>query len=119
MKEEKSNKKMANKLLLGIIIGIVIGLIVGGVASYFIFNNRSSRGNFGNFRNFQLNETQINEVSSFFSSNPSSADINSYCEQNRMNCLYYCRSINANDAACKNITMMGQGNQFYQGGQAQ
>jgi len=103
---------MANKIL----IGLLIGLVVGGVASYLIFNNH--RGFSG--RNFQsnLSEAQINDLTSFFNSNYTSGEIKSYCEQNRMNCMYYCRNINQDNEICKNMTMgPPSGNQFPQGGQ--
>jgi len=97
---------MANKILTGLTIGLVIGLIVGGAASYFIFNNRGFPGR--NAR-FNLNESQINETTSFFNSNHTSGEIDSYCQQNRMNCVYYCKNINQNEEICKNMTMPGYG----------
>jgi len=100
---------MTNKLL----IGLIIGLIAGGVASYLIFNNH--RGFPGRNFQFNLNESQINEINSFFSGNHTSREINSYCEQNRLNCMYYCRNINQNNEICKNMTVPT--NQFSQGSQ--
>jgi hypothetical protein len=100
---------MVNKLLIGLIIGLLIGLIVGGITSYFIFNNQ--RGIRGNLQ-VNLNETQINELTSFFNSNHTSGEINSYCEQNRMNCMYYCKNINQNNEICKNMTMPSGGQQW-------
>jgi hypothetical protein len=101
---------MANKILIGLIVGLIIGLIIGGAISYLIFNGQ--RGPRGNFNNFQLNETQINELTSFFNSNHTSGEINSYCEQNRMNCMYYCKNINQNNEICKNMTMPPGGQQW-------
>ncbi len=116
MKEEKPNKKMEkniSKLVVGLVIGILLGLIIGGVASYFIFNGHRSfpRGN-----NFQLNlsESQISDVTSFFNSSHSSTEITSYCEQNSIDCIYYCRNINQNEEVCQNMNL--QYTQFPPGG---
>jgi hypothetical protein len=54
-------------------------------------------------RNFQLNESQVNDINSFFSSNPSISDMQDYCTNNRGYCFYYCRNINPNSEICSEI----------------
>jgi hypothetical protein len=98
---------MTNKVLISLIIGLIIGLVVGGIASYFIFNNQPRRGN---FNNFQLTESQVNEIITFFNSNPNSTEIQSYCQQNKNYCFYYCRDMNQSNEICKNMALGG--NQF-------
>jgi len=103
---------MANKLLISVLIGLVAGLVAGGAASYFLFNNHRgfSRGNFQ--PSFNLNESQINEINSFFSSNPSVTDAQTYCSEHRMNCVYYCRIMNSSNEICPNLNMRpSSGNQ--------
>jgi len=90
-----------NKIVIWFIVGIVIGLVIGGAGGYF-YANKSPR-NFGNFNNFQINEQSKAEVISLFEGNSNNANLTSYCQQNRMNCDYYCRSINPNNEACKEI----------------
>jgi len=101
-------KAIAQKsnLTKGLIIGLIIGLILGGLAGYLISNNFhknnfSGRGNFQG--NFQIDEQTKNDIVSFFDSTNDTNEINSYCEQNRMYCAYYCRSINPDNGACKNL----------------
>lgn len=92
-----------NKQTKEIIIGLIIGLILGIIIGYFIHN--SIARNFLNIKNFQLSESQINEIKSFFDSNPSQEEINNYCNTNRMNCMYYCRTINPDDEFCNSLNL--------------
>jgi hypothetical protein len=100
---------MTNKILTGLIIGLLIGLVVGGSASYFIFNNH--RSNFPRDGNFQpnLSESQIKELTSFFNENHTPEEVSSYCEQNMMNCFYYCKNMNQSKEICGNMTNMPAG----------
>lgn len=91
-----------NKLTKGMIIGLVIGLILGGIAGYILHNNINR--NFIQGRgSFQINEAQINEVTSFFESTSDINELRTYCENNRANCFYYCRNINPSHEICKEI----------------
>lgn len=95
------------KLTKGIIIGLVIGLALGAIAGYFLHSNLNS--NFIQGRgNFQIDENTKNEITSFFDSNPDSNEINSYCEQNRMYCAYYCRNINPDHEICSQFQNMNR-----------
>jgi hypothetical protein len=86
----------------GIIIGLIIGLIIGGISGYFVHNS-INRGFIQGRGNSQIDENTKNEITSFFDSTSNTSEINSYCEQNIMNCMYYCRSINPNNEICKEI----------------
>jgi hypothetical protein len=96
-------RKMETK---SIIIGIVIGLVIGILAGYFLNNIINPIRGPGNF---QINENTKNEITAFFESTTDTNEINSYCEQNRMNCMYYCRSINPNNEICSQITNQTRG----------
>jgi len=92
-------KKNVNK----IIISASITLVILGVAGWFFFHEMNSHNRFGNknFPNkFQLNKTQINEINSFFNSNPTQNEINNYCNQSMPSCFYYCRNENSSNEFC-------------------
>ena len=90
------------KLTKGIITGLILGLIPGTFVGYIIHN--SINRNFMQVRgDFQIDKNTQNEIISFFESTSDINEINSYCEQNRMYCSYYCRTINPNHEICKNI----------------
>lgn len=111
---------MKNKNI-GIIIVVAVIVLIGGLFYFFYHSSNpvnSQSGRFGNgrgMRNFTLSQEQINNVTTFFGSNPSIIDINSYCSNNRMNCFYYCRIIDSNNDYCKTMmTMNRSGNFSYQ-----
>ena len=99
-------KKIKDKTKVGsLIIGIIIGLVLGGIAGFFL-HNPITRGeiNHGAGENFQhLTDAQISEINSFFESNPSVGDVQSYCSSNRGYCFYYCRNINSSAEICGQI----------------
>jgi hypothetical protein len=97
--ERAKNRQLAK----GIIIGLTAGLILGGVAGYLLHNN-INRSFMQRGGNFQINEETKNSIISFFESTSDMNEINSYCEQNRINCLYYCMNINPNHEICKMLT---------------
>jgi hypothetical protein len=86
------------------IIIISVLIVVGGAVfgTLYFTGFFSHRGNFPR-GNFQLNQTQINDINSFFSSNPSLSDVQTYCSTNRGSCFYYCRTINPDDEICSQI----------------
>ena len=94
------------KLKKGIMVGLISGLILGALAGYLLHNtiNRGANNNFPQGRgNFQIDEKTKNEITSFFQSTSDINQINTYCEQNRMYCFYYCKSINPSDEICSQI----------------
>lgn len=104
--EYLSNQKGDN--MKNLIIGLVIGLILGGIIGCLIGVNLT-RNSFSRRDNFQLDEKTKNEISSFFESTTDISIIESYCNQNRFNCMYYCRSVNPNHEICSQMPMMRQG----------
>lgn len=83
-------------------IGIAIGLIVGGLIGYFLSGLIiKSESEFVRNQNFQIDENTKNEIINFFDSNPSDEEIENYCQENRMYCMYYCMEINQNHSMCK------------------
>ncbi|VVB77651.1 Uncharacterised protein [uncultured archaeon] len=101
------------KLKGAFIIVIVLIIVAMGIIGYFYYKgNFNKRNNMQRFqgRNLQLNESQINEVTSFFESTTDINQIESYCQQNRMNCFYYCRNINPNGEYCKQLNQTRPGN---------
>ncbi len=95
---------MVSKTAKGFIIGLVIGLVFGSIISYIIVNN-FHRSNSPFLGNFQIDEQAKSGIISFFNSTTDMDKISSYCQENRMNCLYYCRNINPDHEICKNIQM--------------
>jgi len=94
-------KKLTN-LFLGLFVGIVVGVILG----FFIFGSGSKhqefrQENFGN-NNFNIDE---NEIINFFDSSPSDTEIESYCQENPVSCMYYCREIKPELEICGSIEM--------------
>ncbi len=85
-----------------LIVGLIIGLVFGGLAGYFISVHFHKAG-LPQRGNFQIDDATKAQITSFFDGNPTSDQINSYCQQNRMNCAYYCRTINPGNEACKTL----------------
>lgn len=110
MKEKKGRKKGKWFIIIGAIFLLAI-IILGTLYFSGVFNKHGRYpGNFqGRFmngsqmRNFQLNESQISDINSFFSGNPSASDVQSYCSTNRSYCFYYCRNLNPTSAICSSI----------------
>jgi len=91
-----------NKQIGGLIIGLLAGLVLGGAAGYFIANN-FHRNNFQGRPNLQIDDNTKNQIASFFGSMPSTDEIQSYCQQNRTYCVYYCSTVSPSDEICKSI----------------
>jgi hypothetical protein len=99
MKEKREGKKKKWFIAVGAIIILAI-IILGTLYFSGFFNHKR----FGFPRqDFQLNESQINNINSFFSSNPSASDIQNYCSTNRDYCFYYCRNLNPTSDICSSI----------------
>jgi hypothetical protein len=100
----RGKKEASSGNVKGIVAGLILGLIVGFLAGYFSHNiisgNRLGRGNFASF---ELDDNTKQQITQFFESNPSQEQVNSYCQDNRMYCAYYCRSINPDYQACSSI----------------
>ena len=97
-----------NTLLVGIVILLLISNLFFGYMYFFGNNNRSGSGmtgNFvrGNFPQMQLTTNQIQNVTSFFESTTDINKITDYCENNRMECFYYCREINSAHEYCSQL----------------
>ena len=85
-----------------LIVGIIIGLVIGGSATYLILNNFRNHS-FAKGGNFNLDENTKNQITSFFESSPSQTQLDDYCNQNRMYCIYYCRQVNPSSELCAGI----------------
>jgi len=85
-----------------LIIGILIGLILGGIVGYFICNNSRRVTPFRN-QNFQIDEDTKKQIYFFFENTTDIDEIRSYCENNRINCFYYCKNINQNHVICSEL----------------
>jgi len=94
-----------NKLITGLIMGLVIGLIIGLSIGYFTStlinrpNFMRDNQNFMRNNTFQISDDEKSSIISFFN-NSNLEEINSYCQENRMYCAYYCREINPEHEAC-------------------
>jgi uncharacterized membrane protein YvbJ len=102
----KKKKEISTKKVI-IISATSLIVVILGVSAYFIFehsNRRDFRG--GNFQ--PLNETVKNEITLFFGNSPSSSEIESYCKNNPIYCMYYCREINPSSEICSQIMSYAQ-----------
>lgn len=93
-----------DKKLSWMAIGLVIGIVLGGIGGYLVANN-IHRIAFPGRGNFQIDENTKNQITSFFQGTSDINEIRSYCDQNRMNCFYYCREINPEHEICSEIQM--------------
>lgn len=91
---------------------IVIG-ILGAIAiialGFFLFLNHSShnqnfqmRNGFRRPGNFTINQTKVDQTTSFFQDSPSADQVSAYCSQNRLYCFNYCRT-NPTDNSCAGL----------------
>jgi hypothetical protein len=93
---------MKTKIIVIIIVVIAIAVIL---AVFLIPGLGMRRPLLGMFPrgNFTLDENQINEVSGVFD-NRTSEDIAEYCNEHRMECVYYCRNLNPEHEYCSNLS---------------
>ena len=109
---------MKKPMVLIIVIVIVVLVVIGAVVGYLYFSGKFNGharfpgrgGQFNASRNIQLNQSQIDEVTSFFNSNPTQQQITDYCNTNRMNCFYYCMNIDKTNSYCKQLATQRPGN---------
>ncbi len=99
-------------LVLIILVGVLItsNLLFG----YLLFFNKGGRPNFQNPPNMELTDEQISEVTSFFKSTTDTTAIKTYCDENRMECFYYCRNVDSTNAYCSQLPQRGQNSQLPQ-----
>jgi len=89
-----------------LIIGLVIGILTGGIGGYLISGSIKKAPNQERFTDFQIDENAKQEIISYFENNGFN-EINSYCEQNRKNCFYYCTEVNQEHEVCDGIIASG------------
>lgn len=91
---------MKKNLILIILVGIlVMSNLFFGYMLFFHKNGPSRQG----FQNMQITDAQKQAVTSFFDSTTNTAKITDYCNQNRMECFYYCRTINPSNSYCSEL----------------
>ncbi|VVB83781.1 Uncharacterised protein [uncultured archaeon] len=89
-----------NNLVLIILVGaLLISNIFFGYMLFFHKNNPNPNG----FQNMQLTDAQKQSVTSFFESTTDTAKITDYCNQNKMECFYYCREVNSGNTYCSQL----------------
>ncbi len=111
------------------VIIIILAITVMGLAGY-IFLGHHERGDFKyedfrrppfrSMQNFSLNDEMKNAVITFFDSSPTIEGVKAYCEQNKMNCFYYCREVNPQYENCNELIKYNSTNwrgNFSRGGQ--
>jgi len=96
---------MKQKRAIGVIIILLVILVVIGATSTYLYYKILFKSKHPGFerRNFPINESQIKDVTSFFNATANLSEIKSYCNNNRVSCFYYCRSINQNHEICKEL----------------
>ncbi len=88
-----------------LITGLIIGLLIGGGIGYFSYGLiHKQNPDFVRGTDFQMDEETKNRVTSFFDANPSDSEIETYCQENPMDCRYYCMEVNSNSNICDEIS---------------
>lgn len=90
-------KKNSNVILI-VLVGILLASNLFFGYMLFFHNNRP------NFQNMQITDAQKQSVTSFFDSTTDTTKLTDYCNQNRMECFYYCRTINPSNSFCSQLT---------------
>ncbi len=91
------------------IIILVQSIIIVVLLIYIYFNNKDNpdqdikQQSFNEFRNFSLSDKEKNETNFFFNNDPSEEQINQYCIEKRMNCIYYCRENSPTSTFCTQL----------------
>ncbi len=69
-----------------------------------LFHNQNSmiRSQFIIQGNFTINQTKVDETTSFFQDSSSADQVSTYCSQNRIHCFKCCR-INPTDKSCAGL----------------
>jgi len=86
-----------------LIVGLIVGLVLGGIIGYLVGTNLH-RNNFMRNPNLHIDEVTIDQISSFFENTSDINEIRSYCDENRMYCMYYCRDMNQDHEICEELT---------------
>lgn len=88
-----------NNLVLIILVGVLLASNLFFGYMLFFHKNRPNMQGFA----IQLTDAQKQDVTSFFSSTTDTTKITDYCNTNRMECFYYCRSIDPNNSYCSTL----------------
>lgn len=99
--------KNTNTLVIVVLILLVISNLFFGYM--FFFHKNGPNFNRGDFPQMQLTDEQIQSVTSFFENTSDTNEITDYCNNNRMECFYYCRTINPDHEICSQL-MQGRPN---------
>lgn len=89
--------------LIAVIAIVIVAVVVSALLLMQGFGTRRFTGNRFPGGNFTLNESKINEVSAVFDNAETPDGITEYCNNHRMECGYYCRSINPDHEFCSNL----------------
>ncbi len=99
-----------------ILIILVIALLASNIFfGYMFFFHKESPNFRGNFPQMELTGEQIQSVTSFFESTTNSEEITNYCNNNQMECFYYCRNINSDHEFCSQLMKMRPNSPGFQG----
>ncbi len=88
-------------LIIAVVVLLMSNLFFGYM--FFFHKNVPGPGFRGNFQQMQLTDEQIQSVTSFFENTPDINEITDHCNNNRMECFYYCRNINPNHEYCSQL----------------
>ncbi len=90
-----------------LIILVVILITTNVIFGYLVFRNpRQKMGDFPKGMAMELSQEEIDSITSFFESTDDLNEIEDYCENNRMNCAYYCMNVDSSNEIC---SQMGPG----------
>lgn len=100
--------KNTNTLLIVVVILLAISNLFFGYMFFFHKNTPNFIGGVQQMQ-IQLTDEQIQSVTSFFENTSDTNEITDYCNNNRMECFYYCRTINPDHEICSQL-MQGRPN---------
>lgn len=98
--------KNSNNLLIVLVALLLLSNMFFG---YMFFFHKPKPDFQGRMPQIQLSDDEINAIESFFNSNPSAEEITDYCNNNRMNCAYYCMNIDQNNDFCSQMMQQRPG----------
>jgi flagellar basal body-associated protein FliL len=92
-----------NKKILVIVVVVIVAVAALGV--FFVFG-RPGRMFFGRgfpMGNFTMGEENITRVTGIFENAGTHEEITNYCNENRFECMYYCRNIDPGHEFCAGL----------------
>ncbi|MGA2130594.1 MAG: transmembrane domain-containing protein [Candidatus Pacearchaeota archaeon] len=102
MGDKKNHKYMIIIGILGAVAIIALGFFLFSDHLSHNYQNVQMRNGIRRPGNFTINQTKVDQTTSFFQGSPSADQVSTYCSQNRIYCFSYCRK-NQTDESCAGL----------------